>query len=241
MRPISKGASPVQGDFNKYEDAKPDLVSRLGSYCSYCERKIPTLLAVEHIEPKSLKPALEKKWSNFLLACTNCNSCKGNKPVDFQQLLLPDRDNTFAAYTYYDDGTVKPSKGLTAAQELLARKTLGLVGLDKSVQEYRDANDQLVALDRESQRMQALLKAKEALRCYEQSPIEPLQQVIIGFALDCGFFSIWMRVFDSIPEMKVRFIQAFSGTELSGCFDMATGAVLTPAPNPDELEHGGKV
>lgn len=241
MRPVGKGASPVSGDFKKYEDAKPDLVSRLGLYCSYCERKITTLLAVEHIEPKELKPELEKRWSNFLLACTNCNSCKGRKPVDLSEVLLPDRDNTFAAFVYLDDGSISVADHLNAYQRDLAKETLSLVGLDKRVQEYRDANDQLVALDRPSQRMEVLLEAKEALNSYQLTPIEPLLQMIVRLALANGYFSIWMRVFDEIPEVRVRLIQAFSGTEASGCFDMNTAAVLTPAPNPDQLNSGGKV
>lgn len=62
MRPVRRGSSPIANDFNRYEDAKTDLISRiskghlkerhLGSYCSYCERRIETNLAVEHIEPK---------------------------------------------------------------------------------------------------------------------------------------------------------------------------------------------
>ncbi len=54
MRPIRRGASPRPGDFANYRDALPDLVSRLGRYCSYCERLIPVQLAVEHIQPKGL-------------------------------------------------------------------------------------------------------------------------------------------------------------------------------------------
>ncbi|BCV48376.1 HNH endonuclease [Shewanella algae] len=241
MRPVSKGASPVEGEFKKYQDAKPDLISRLGAYCSYCERKIPTLLAVEHIEPKSLKPGLEKNWSNFLLACTNCNSCKGDAPVDLQKLLLPDRDNTFEAYTYEDDGAIVPSHQLIAAQKALALETLKLVGLDKPIQGYRDANDQMVSLDRPSQRMEVLMSAQNALNNFNMAPIDPMKDIIVELALSTGYFSIWMRVFDAVPEMKVRFIEAFNGTRQSGCFDMTNGSVFCPAPNPDSLKRGGKV
>ena len=241
MRPVGKGVSPVSGDFKKYEDAKPDLVSRLGIYCSYCERRITTLLAVEHIEPKELKPELEKRWSNFLLACTNCNSCKGHKPVDLSEVLLPDRDNTFSAFVYLDDGSVEAANNLKPYQHDFAIRTLTLVGLDKPVQEYRDANKQLVALDRAGQRMEAILEAKEALSDYQQSRTDPMRRAITKCALATGYFSIWMRVFDNEPDMKIRFIRAFKGTEASGCFDMNTGAALAPAPNPDQLNSGGKV
>jgi uncharacterized protein (TIGR02646 family) len=244
MRPIRKSDSPVFGDFNKYEDAKPDLVARLGLYCSYCERKISTLLAVEHIEPKDGdfgQPHLEKSWSNFLLACTNCNSCKGSKQVDFSQLLLPDRDNTYHAFYYADDGKVESCSTLTLAQKVFAGNTLKLVGLDKSVQVYKDSNDELVALDRGAQRMQAIATAQEALSLLNRTPKDAMMRAIEIMAVETGFFSIWMQVFDAFPDMKIRLIRAFKGTEESGCFDMATGNPITPAPNPDGLSNGGKV
>lgn len=241
MRPVSKGVSPVSGDFKKYGDAKSDLVSRLGLYCSYCERKIPTLLAIEHIEPKKLKPELEKRWSNFLLACTNCNSCKGDKPVDLSGILLPDRDNTFAAFVYLDDGSIDVAPSLTSSQYDFAKGILTLVGLDKPIQEHFDANGQLVALDRAGQRMEAIMSAESALENLHEAPIDALKNTIVKLALETGYFSIWMRVFDNEPDMKTRFIRAFRGTEASGCFDMNTGAVLVPAANPDQLASGSKV
>lgn len=244
MRPIRKNASPIAGDFNHYEDAKPDLVSRLGLYCSYCERKISTLLAVEHIEPKDGQfgqSHLEKKWSNFLLACTNCNSCKGSKQVDFSQLLFPDRDNTCHAFYYTDDGKVESRSTLTPAQKIFAENTLKLVGLDKSVQTYKDSNDELVALDRGAQRMEAIAIAQEALRLLNSCQSIEMMRAIEMMAVEAGFFSIWMQVFDAFPNVKIRLIRVFKGTEESGCFDMATGSPITPAPNPDGLANGGKV
>lgn len=57
MRPVCRGPSPRKQDFANYDDAKPDLVSRLGLYCSYCERRIATNLAVEH-SPRFSIPCL---------------------------------------------------------------------------------------------------------------------------------------------------------------------------------------
>ena len=244
MRPVRKGVSPVEGDFNQYEDAKPDLVSRLGLYCSYCERKISTLLAVEHIEPKDGdfgQPHLAKRWSNFLLACTNCNACKGSKQVDFQRQLFPDRDNTFHAFSYEDDGTISLSSALSPEQKVIAQNTLRLVGLDKTVQVFKDSNDKQIALDRGAQRMQAIATAQEALNLLVHNLNDGMMRAIEIMAIEVGFFSIWMKVFDAHPDMKVRFIKAFKGTENSGCFDMRTGTPIIPASNPDNLSSGGKV
>jgi 5-methylcytosine-specific restriction endonuclease McrA len=78
MRPIRRGLSPRTSDFEEYQSAQPYLAGRLDTYCSYCERRIATNLAVEHIQPKG-RPAyanLIGRWDNFLLACVNCNSTK---------------------------------------------------------------------------------------------------------------------------------------------------------------------
>ena len=242
MRPVRRNNSPITGEFAKYEDAKPELISRLGLFCSYCERRIATLLAVEHIEPKDKVPALEKVWHNFLLACVNCNSCKSNKIVNFSELLFPDRDNTFHSYIYLDDGTITVNPILSVQQKKQAQDTLALVGLDKPMQTYSDSNDEVVALDRSGQRMEAIATAQQSLSLLETSPeIEALKQSIVISAKEAGFFSIWMKVFNAHPQMKILFIKAFKGTEDSGCFNMQTSAPITPAPNPDELSNGGKV
>ncbi|RLV58254.1 HNH endonuclease [Parashewanella curva] len=241
MRPVSKGKSPINGEFNQYQDAKTELVSRLGGYCSYCERKVVTLLAVEHIEPKDLKSDLEKSWDNFLLACANCNSCKSKKPVELKEVLLPDRDNTYAAFTYQDDGEVKPSEHITQVQKQLALKTLSLVGLDKPIQEFKDSNDQLVSLDRTSQRKEVIGEAQVALELLARNANADMMTAIVYMAKNSGYFSIWMKVFNEHPEMKLRFIEVFKGTKNSGCFDLNNAEPITPAPNPDNLEHGGKV
>ena len=69
---------------------------------------------MEHIQPKA-RPEyahLEKVWANFLPGCTNCNSAKSKKPVDLASYLMPDRDNTFSAFSYDDLGMVNPASGL---------------------------------------------------------------------------------------------------------------------------------
>ncbi|HDU8645487.1 HNH endonuclease [Morganella morganii] len=245
MRPVNKGSSPVSGDFSDYEAAKPDLISRLGKYCSYCERRVQSMLAVEHIEPKDSdygKPELIGRWSNFLLACVNCNSCKGKKEVDFEQLIFPDRDNTFHAYVYEEDGNIALAQHLTPAQKVMAGNTLRLVGLDKAMQVYTDSNGEQVALDRVAQRMESFATAQSALSDMNDAPnCINLKNSITRNALSDGFFSVWMTVFNDYPDMKLRFIRAFTGTEGSGCFDMNTGDNITPAPNHNCLDCGGKV
>jgi hypothetical protein len=241
MRPVRRGASPQQGKYDDFHDAKPDLVGRLGSYCSYCERRIYTNLAVEHIQPKGLPKyaALVGEWTNFLLACVNCNSTKKDKDVHPQGFLLPDRDNTAEAYSYEADGLIKIPNQKTWPE---ASATLALVGLDKPVQEYTDKNGRLVALDRVAQRMEAWLIALESKGDIDQDPNNlALRRAAVRTALACGFFSVWMTVFSADKDMRVLFIDAFNGTRESECFAPQTSAPVSPAPNPDALPHGGKI
>lgn len=244
MRPVRRGPSPLPHDFSDYADAKPELVSRLGPYCSYCERRIAANLAVEHIQPKALSQYqhLSGRWENFLLACVNCNSSKLNKDVQPGCHLLPDRDNTFAALTYRADGSIEPSPAAVAAGLTnMVNDTLRLVGLDKAAAETPDQNGRQVALDRVRQRMEAWLAAQAALSDIQQYDSPTLRQYVIKLALQSGFFSVWMTVFAGDADMRNRLTSAFPGTLASGCFDQATGASISPAPNPDQLTAGGKL
>lgn len=244
MRPIRRGDAPQPDDYTDYKDAKSDLVARLGPYCSFCERPVVTQLAVEHIQPKGL-PAyahLTGSWNNFLLACVNCNSTKKDKDVDPSNVLLPDRDNTFAAFQYLADGTVEPSAEATQnGLRTQADSTLRLTGLDKAALSTPDENGKQVALDRMSQRMEAWLAAVEAKSDLQSNPTNHLLcDYIIKLAEKTGFFSVWMTVFTNHPMMLSRLIDSFSGTKGSGCFD-ANGVAISPAPNPDGLPGGGKI
>ncbi|HDU7917925.1 TPA: HNH endonuclease [Serratia marcescens] len=244
MRPVRKGVSPNDNiDFDDYKKAFPHLVGRIGSYCSYCERRIATNLAVEHIQPKDGQyghPGLTGRWSNFLLACVNCNSTKGAKEVILANLLLPDRDNTFFAYVYSADGKVAPATQLSPEKQVMAQKTLSLTGLDKKISQILDENGKAVALDRESQRMQVWGQAQTALADVNSAPDnERLKHWIIEAAKATGFFSIWVTVFAGNPDMCLRFIAAFEGTAESGCFD-AAGIPVVPSQNPDGWQSGAK-
>lgn len=244
MRPIQRGAAPGLADFDDYRDAKPHLVGRIGLYCCYCERYIPTGLAVEHIQPKSL-PAysnLVGRWDNFLLACVNCNSCKIDEDIDLANTLLPDRDNTFAAFSYLEDGSVAPASHLTSATRAMAARILSATGLDKRICATLDENGKLLAIDRVSQRMQAWAEAEESRADILANPRnDAVRRSAIRLAVARGYFSIWMTVFTAEPEMRNKLIDAFAGTRGSECFDPITTQPVSPAPNPDRLSHGGKV
>jgi uncharacterized protein (TIGR02646 family) len=236
MRPVNRGLAP--GEYSRYENAKSDLVNQLGSYCSYCERRIATNLAVEHIQPKGLPQYvhLKREWTNFLLGCVNCNSAKSNTAVELDAYLLPDRDNTFAAFTYTEDGMVEPAAGLDADLKTLATATKDLVALNKV--DHPDWNEAVLfsALERVSQRVQAWVQAKEARQDYEAG--NTWEKAIAREAAGSGFFSIWMEAFVGVPVVREKLINAFPGTA-TDCFDGATSPVC---PRPDNgLAHAGKI
>ncbi len=244
MRPVRRGVSPQPEDYKDYRDALPDLVSRLGCYCSYCERRIPANLAVEHIQPKGLPEYghLTGRWENFLLGCVNCNSTKKDKDVRLERTLLPDRDNTYAAFTYRPDGKVIPAPGLEPVLFAMAEKTLSLTGLDKKISSAVDDNGKLVALDRMAQRMEVWAIAMEAKNDLAMNPdSENLKKWVVNNALAYGYFSVWLTVFDEEADMKNRLIDSFPGTRASGCFESIAASPVSPGPNPDKLPCGGKL
>ncbi|HBA67381.1 MAG TPA: HNH endonuclease [Methylococcaceae bacterium] len=244
MRPVRRGISPIAHDYANYQDAKPDLVARLGPYCSFCERPVLTQLAVEHIQPKGLPQYahLIGRWSNFLLACVNCNSTKKDKNVVLADMLLPDRDNTWVAFCYLPDGSIEPSVQANAVGlQAIAGDSLKLTGMDKAAINTLDENGKRVALDRMSQRMETWLAAEEAKNDIQNNPDNlALRSYVIKLAQKTGFFSIWMTVFVGDNDMVSRLIEAFPGTQASGCFDV-NGVTISPAPNPDQLADGGKI
>jgi uncharacterized protein (TIGR02646 family) len=210
-------------------------------FCSYCERRIATQLAVEHIQPKVL-PAYEHlkgRWENFLLGCVNCNSTKGHEDVVLNDVLLPDRDNTAAAYRYTMDGKIVIRAGLTLAQRQMAKRTLALTGLDKRASEVVDSNGKLVAIDRVLQRMEIWLIAQDSKLDLQSNPNDAFRRQIARTATGHGFFSIWMTVFDDDVAVRQLLIQEFTGTARD-CFDPTTTVPVSPRPATG-LSGGSKV
>ena len=93
MRPVLRGSRPVDDNGNEkllreHKKARPDLIARIGQYCSYCEMKLDATLDVEHVQPKKHHPDLRLEWNNFLLACKNCNSTKSDKDVVLDPIFI---------------------------------------------------------------------------------------------------------------------------------------------------------
>ncbi len=240
MRPVERGPHPVNSRGEKvvyrhYSEARGELIKRLGEYCSFCEMQLDASLAVEHVQPKSKVPELEKSWGNFLLACPNCNSTKGDTDILLSDYVWPHIDNTAACLKYGPGALVRPADLLDSNLKLRTENTIDLVGLDrypsrptkrKNVKtEGRDsANDR-----RWMNRQEAWDIAKNA----RDDLIETIRddgedsryaimarERLVSEARGHGYWSIWMTVFADDPKTRQSLIEAFNAAR--SCFDPAT-------------------
>ena len=232
MRPVVKGPSP-KDEYLHYRDALDDLTDRIGYFCSYCEQPIKHAPEVEHVQPKSLKPELERSWENLLLSCKSCNSTKGNEPVNLDQVAMPDRDNTFRGLVFLEGGRIGISPDLTDAQAELMAQVVRLVRLDRHP-DAENREDRPTRRDkRPDLRSDTWDVALGSLRRIEQPETDQsirnqiAEIAVVDLAPAMGFFSVWMTVFHDHPDMLKRFIHAFPGTD-PDCFDDEGHVVCRP-------------
>ena len=230
MRPVTRDVRPQDAngldiEFKEYAHARSELIKRLGEYCSYCEMHLDTSLAVEHMQPKKppgtaqVMTGRELDWNNFLLACPNCNSTKGNTDVDFIDFLWPDRDNTFRALCYSEGGIIEPSKDREIDDTIRekAKKIIELTGLDKHPLNDPEASDR-----RWKNRRETWDIAQRSKKNLEKVNVQEMRDQIILTATGHAYWSVWMTVFKDDPDMRQRLINAFQGT-CADCFDPSAG------------------
>lgn len=239
MRPVERGAIPNYASgprrgtpkvYASYKSARGDLISRLGDYCSYCEQRLHSSLHVEHVQPKNpgAAPLLARTWSNFLLACNNCNSHKGAVPIVLADYFWPDLDNTDFVFEYGPGAAVKIRAGLGVPEQTRATNTLNLLKLH-----VRPRRSATVSDRRWTAREEVWDQATDALADLNAMAIScpacvpTLQKRILREAKSAGFFSVWMTVFRHDPVMRQGLVAAFTGT--------ATAA--TPSPAYDALAN----
>ncbi len=226
MRPVTRGQVPST-PFRQYRDAFEPLRTRLGSYCSYCERPILTHLAVEHVQNQDKHPELALTWDNFLLACVNCNSCKREHNDSRAGHLWPDQNNTLLAFSY-QGGLVKNALPTAHRAYALAAALLHLVGLDKVP--GLPGNQPGKSDDRWQYRQQLADAVQSTKQRLARCDTPEMRAEIIERAKDRGGFSIWFAAFHDDTDMRQRLISAFIGTA-PDCFD----AEANPVPKPGAL------
>ena len=224
MRPVTRGAAPAT--YSNYQDAIGDLEERLDQYCSYCERRLPISLAVEHVAPKSLNAGSELDWDNFLLSCVNCNSVKGKKQTNATDFLWPDRDNTLRSFDYKAGGWVEPKGTLMKPLRDKAQKLIDLVGLDRHPGQPT-AKQPAKRDQRYMHREEVWQLAKLQREALARNDSQDLRAAIAELSRGYGFFSIWMATFHDDPDMRRRFVACLKGTALD-CFDVNWDCVTRP-------------
>jgi len=210
MRPVDKDLFTTnQITYNPYGDAKDDLILALGNFCSYCERRgYSSALDVEHIDDKDTYPNQKFNWNNFLLACKNCNSIKGTKAIE--DSLMPHIDNTFTIFSYLESGLIIINTNVTAPLNLdtKVQKLMNLVGLDRIPghpnYSYKDKRWQ--------ERKKVWELSNKYLGKYKNGKCDI--DTIKDLALNSGFWSIWMTIFNDKSEVKEELVNYFNGTKI---------------------------
>ncbi len=225
MRPVDKGTAPRVYDV--YGDAKHDLATRIGYYCSYCEMSIIHMGEVEHVIPKTHWAAGELEWGNFLLSCKFCNNSPLKKRNTSRNgYYWPDNDNTFLALSYSEQYTVRPNPNLTNAKTTIAQATIDLTGIDK-FPGNPNGKEPTLADTRWRSRFQAWQFAKDSYNDWNNNPTQEIVNTIVRIASGHGHFSIWMTVFNNVPVVKNAIIAAFPNTARD-CFDNNGNPVNRP-------------
>lgn len=103
------------------------------NHCAFCDGYPMQQMGdtIEHFRPKSKNPELSHQWENLFIACSACQSSKGN---EFDELLLkPDDENySFSKYfTMNSEGFFEPDISLTEFDKKRVIKTIELYGLNK--------------------------------------------------------------------------------------------------------------
>ena len=207
MRSINRGVSNTT--YTTYGDALEDLMDVIGDYCSYCEISLTNLGAVEHVIPQANGGPVVQ-WNNFLIACTYCNSSKGDRNPARAGYVWPDMHKTLPLFEYIAC-CVFVAQNLAGFNHQDVLSTIELMGLHKIPGEPRfNKNDR-----RWRKRFEAFVIAEDtaskyAQRRYDQDYID----LIIENATGRGFFTIWHLAFAAFPEVQQALINAFPGTDL---------------------------
>lgn len=207
MRPLNKPTTaPNYIDGSPCREAKADLIQSLGEYCSYCERHIndKKALQVEHIQPKSLIPALERVWDNFLLACASCNIHKDTKNPITLGIRLPHTNNLML------DIEVDPDSSLISANNPEGQAFIDLVRLSDVAGEPGEPLTATPGDDRYQKRFETAGIAQEMLEEYEAGTTD--WKNVLRVVETRGFFSLWYTIFQGHPEVIEKLITHFEGT-----------------------------
>lgn len=140
-----------------------------------------------------------------------------------KRYLWPHLDNTFSAFTYHDDGRVDINPALRGDVHKFAiaiRKMAGILMSPAKAKKYADLG---IAYDGASKRKEIWDSVLSSRKVYMANPTGDSVASIAKNAPKMGYFSIWMKVFEDRPEVRLALINAFKADPL--CFDANSSPV----------------
>lgn len=144
-----------------------------------------------------------------MLSCKYCNTVKSNNNKSRLGYLWPDIDNTDLAFVYSEQNIIEVKPSLTHTQASCASNTISLMGLDRfpgGVNAPTEADTRWIS------RLEAWDMAKDSLLDWKAQPNSSMAKCIARTALGFGHYSIWLTVFDVVPEVCKEIVKAFKGT-----------------------------
>lgn len=203
MRPVEKGIAP--NVYNQHGDARHDLASRIGYYCSYCEMGVKNMIEVEHVHPVN-KGGAPLNWNNYLLSCRYCNAVKNDDNSSRAGYLWPDIDNTDLAFDYSEINVIEPKGALPLNVNTYAQATIGLMGLDRKP---GGTVGPTFADTRWRSREEVWTIAKDNYNNWLDAPVLAMARSIASCSL-IGHYSIWHEVFKYIPMVITEIDSVYS-------------------------------
>ncbi len=151
-----------------------------------------------------------------MLACVTCNSIKGSAALTLAHYYWPDEHNTFLLFDFHPLGviTVKPHLSGTVNRSI-ANATMALTGLDRFGSTASAADRRWV------KRAEAYSKA-QTIFDYYVSKGRPSDAIILitNQATSSGFWSVWMKVFETehavVAALKSTFLNTYLECDSKG-------------------------
>ena len=219
MRPITRSdkfdASGNPVEYNPWGEAKRELVAEIGSYCSFCCKKLTrSALHVEHIYAKNYEDSSGAKiydyrkyhWNNFLLGCVNCNSVKGSKDIASRNPFMPHEDNPLHFVDVGSGGLITQKNPLPSDESARIQAYFDLVGIDRRPGHSKYSHKD----DRWEYRMKAYDLAMRYHTKYNSGEADI--ETIVELATSQGFFAVWYTVFKAFNDIIEALINGFTGT-----------------------------
>ncbi len=149
----------LQHGIHQWNDVTPEQKKEIhahlerlqGRLCAYCEGPLDKLGGhIEHFFHRDGHHHLTFEWSNLLWCCDRHDSCghykdSEGKPYDTNYLIDPTRDDPDRYFRFNQKGTISIREGLSVQDQVRAKETLRVLGLDAEFGRLRRMRREAVA------------------------------------------------------------------------------------------------